>query len=308
MGLKDTLRKGKIIAGSVLAAATLMAGASASAQENQPQTPEKQASLQMHSQRQRSKQELEKNSSGRPVRVGDAVEVTNKTKDGGYVVWNSKTHTTEFYYSDGKMQSSYDGKTGKFVGFYPDGSKRGECENFDAPFYEYYPNGQLKATPVPQPRNLHNYQVFSEDGKVIASHESQSAAKEIENTQETTDETFYLPDRNETVVAGKRMTSSKVSVLQTTSQWTLYNPETGKKTAGYTIKDSGPQADGWLTEIRLYDENGKEQKISLENGKTRHRLQYRENGAVRPLSEKVLRQIAKKEQTKNLALNMGSSR
>lgn len=306
MGLKDVLRKNKVLAGSI-AAAALLVGASASAQENQPRNSDQQA-VQMHSQRQRSKQALEKNSSGRPVRVGDAVEVTNKTKDGGYVVWNSKTHTTEFYYSDGKMQSSYDGKTGKFVGFYPDGTKSGECDSFDAPFKQYYQNGQLKATPVPQPMNLHSYQVFSEDGKVIASHESQSAAKVVENTTKVEDDTIFLPDRNETVLLGQNIRKTEVSVLQTTSQWTLYNPETGKKTAGYTIKDSGPQADGWLTEIRLYDENGKEQKISLENGKTRHRLQYRENGAVRPLSEKVLRQIAKKEQMKNLALNMGASR
>ena len=306
MGLKDTLRKGKIIAGSVLAAG-LMMGASASAQENQPQNSDQQA-VQMHSQRQRSKQELEKNSSGRPVRVGEAVEVTNKTKDGGYVVWNSKTHTTEFYYSDGKMQSSYDGKTGKFVGFYPDGTKSGECDGFDAPFKQYYQNGQLKATPVPQPMNLHSYQVFSEDGKVIASHESQSAAKVVENTTKVEDDTIFLPDRNETVLLGQNIRKTEVSVLQTTSQWTLYNPETGKKTAGYTIKDSGPQADGWLTEIRLYDENGKEQKISLENGKRRHRLQYRENGALRPLSEKVLRQIAQKEQMKILMQSNASSR
>ena len=234
--------------------------------------------------------------------------MTNKTKDGGYVVWNSKTHTTEFYYSDGKMQSSYDGKTGKFVGFYPDGTKSGECDGFDAPFKQYYQNGQLKATPVPQPMNLHSYQVFSEDGKVIASHESQSAAKVVENTTKVEDDTIFLPDRNETVLLGQNIRKTEVSVLQTTSQWTLYNPETGKKTAGYTIKDSGPQADGWLTEIRLYDENGKEQKISLENGKRRHRLQYRENGALRPLSEKVLRQIAQKEQMKILMQSNASSR
>ena len=113
---------------------------------------------------------------------------------------------------------------------------------------------------------------------------------------------------DETVVVGKIDTDIRASLLQTTSQWTLYNPETGKKTAGYTIKDSEAQGGGILSEIRIYDEDGKEQKISLEKASSPFRLNSREDGAVRPLSEKVLRQIAQKEQMKNLALSMESSR
>ena len=222
---------------------------------------------------QKDKQALKATQLGRLL--ADSKDFMLHKNGNDYALYNVEKNTMQIYYSDGTFKSFYNAKTGETFGFYPDGVfKTHECDGFGELFKEYYPNGQEKTTPVRQPRHMQNYEVFSADGKVIASHESSSVHRSN-------------------------------GLLDTTSYWVLYNGKTGNKTASYTLHEANAEGGGYLTEFSLCDSDGKEQNVSLGNKPVK--IPSREDGDISPLNEKTLRGYQPRSSLKGRGTNSTSS-